>query len=73
MLVFLVWTFFQVMGQTKLVKGTVLDEKKNPISGATVTIKGTITTPNTDNNGVFTILGSTGKDLLLISRNSILC
>ena len=65
--IFLLGTFFQLMGQTKLVKGTVLDEKKNPISGATVTIKGTITSRITDNNGVFTIPVPVGKELLLIS------
>ena len=49
--IFLLGTFFQVMGQSKLVNGTVLDEKKNPISGATVTINGTKTSPNTDIKG----------------------
>ncbi len=67
LLVFLMGTFFQVMGQAKLVKGTVLDEKKNPISGATVTIKGTVTSRVTDNNGNFSISVPSGKELLQIS------
>ena len=59
--IFLLGTFFQVMGQSKLVNGTVLDEKKNPISGATVTIKGTKTSPNTDIKGGGTIRGQLVK------------
>ena len=59
--IFLLGTFFQVMGQSKLVNGTVLDEKKNPISGATVTINGTKTSPNTDIKGGGTIRGQLVK------------
>lgn len=65
--IFLMIAFLQVMGQSKLVKGTVIDERKNPISGATVNIKGTTTSRITDNNGFFTIQVPIDKDLLLVS------
>ena len=47
--------------QGQLVKGTITDENNNPLSGATVTIKGTTLTTSTDESGNFQI--NTGSQL----------
>ncbi len=53
--------------QNKTVKGTVIDEKSNPIVSATVLLKGTRVTKFTDNNGNFSISLPSGKQILAIS------
>ncbi len=58
---------FPALSQNKTVKGMVLDEKKNPIAAATITIKGTTTSRITDNSGNFSIPVPSGKSVLVIS------
>ncbi|TWI85578.1 TonB-linked SusC/RagA family outer membrane protein [Lacibacter cauensis] len=48
------------------VTGTVLDEEKNPVNGATVTVKGTNKATTTNASGNFSI-NAAGKDVLVIS------
>lgn len=57
----------QAIAQNKLVKGTILDEKKLPVVGATITVKGTTVSRVSDNNGNFSINLPAGKDILVIS------
>ncbi|MBL0883391.1 MAG: carboxypeptidase-like regulatory domain-containing protein, partial [Chitinophagaceae bacterium] len=57
----------QAIAQNKLVKGTILDEKKLPVAGATITVKGTTLSRVSDNNGTFSISLPAGKDILVIS------
>jgi TonB-linked SusC/RagA family outer membrane protein len=56
-----------VIAQNKTVKGTVLDDKKIAIAGATIKVKGNNTTRVTDNNGNFSIPISGAKQVLIIS------
>ena len=53
--------------ETRIIKGTVLDEKHQPIQGASVTIKGTKTGVATDSAGHFTIKVNQQKVVLIIS------
>jgi CarboxypepD_reg-like domain len=53
-------------GQTRLITGTVTDEKGDPLSGASVRIKGTKTGLAVDNDGQFRISAKTG-DVLVVS------
>lgn len=55
------------------VKGFVKDDTGQPLSGVTVTIKGTRTATRTDANGRFSIIAATGDILLFtyVGRNSI--
>lgn len=52
--------------QTKTVTGTVMDEKSNPVSNASVLIKGSSTGTTTDADGKFSIQAKPG-DVLVIS------
>ena len=53
-------------GQNRTITGTVTDEKGDPVSAASVKIKGTRTGVSADNNGRFSILAKTG-DVLQIT------
>ena len=53
--------------QTRTVTGTVTDETGNPISNASVLIKGTNTGTSTDNNGAFTINVPDSRNTLVFS------
>jgi len=67
LIIFSVGIVSSAISQTSTLKGSVLDEKKNAIAGATVKLKGTNITRVTDNNGNFTIPITGVKQTLLIS------
>ena len=58
---------FLTMAQTLTVKGTVSDEKKTPIPGVTVAVKGTTIGTITDIDGKYTISVPSGSKLLVFS------
>jgi TonB-dependent starch-binding outer membrane protein SusC len=53
--------------QTKLVTGTVYDEKNVPLQGATVSVKGTNVATTTNNEGKFSVTLSSSVGTLVIS------
>ncbi len=53
--------------ETRVIKGTVLDEKNQPIQGASVLIKGTKTGVATDSAGHFLITIASAKTILVVS------
>ena len=55
----------QVSAQDITVKGTVNGENGTPLSGASITLKGTNKGTTTDNNGAFTISASRGNTLVV--------
>ncbi len=55
----------QVSAQDITVKGTVNGENGAPLSGASITIKGTNKGTTTNNNGAFTISASSGSTLVV--------
>jgi iron complex outermembrane receptor protein len=55
--------------QTKEIKGTVQDDKGNPVPGATISVKGTKTFTTSKTDGSFTIAAKEG-DVLLFSSVS---
>jgi len=63
---FLLSAFFTVSAQAQLVTGTVLDNDKKPVNGATVSVKGTRRATSTDENGKYSI-NARGNDVLVIS------
>lgn len=67
LIIFSIGIVSSAISQTSTLKGSVLDEKKNAIAGATVKVKGTNTTRVTDNNGNFTIPISGLKQTLIVS------
>ncbi len=56
-----------VFAQSKTVTGTVKNETNQPLSGVTVTVKGTNIGTSTDNQGKFSLLLSDDKGSLLFS------
>jgi TonB-dependent starch-binding outer membrane protein SusC len=55
-----------LFSQTRRITGTVLDDKGNPLTGATVTVKNTTTSTSTNQSGAFTItVPATGKTLVV--------
>lgn len=56
-----------VVAQTLNVRGSVLDEKGNPVIGAAVAVKGGKTGTVTDANGKFALKGMKASDVLVIS------
>ncbi len=62
---FLLLTIFTA-AKAQTVTGTVLDEEKQPVNGATVTVKGTNRATITNASGNFSI-NAAGKDVLLFS------
>lgn len=63
---FLIAFALNVQGQTKTIKGQIIDEQKIPIPGASVLIKGKNTSTITDLNGNFKI-DATSSDSLIVS------
>ncbi|MBP7345805.1 MAG: SusC/RagA family TonB-linked outer membrane protein [Sediminibacterium sp.] len=53
-----------LLAQTKKVSGTILNDEAKPLSGVSVTIKGTKTGTQTNASGVFTIDVAEGKSLV---------
>lgn len=51
--------------QGKTLRGTVTDENNAPLSGATINVKGTATSTQTDAAGIFTINASSGQVLVI--------
>ncbi|MEO6313610.1 MAG: SusC/RagA family TonB-linked outer membrane protein [Chitinophagaceae bacterium] len=60
-----------LFAQTATVTGTVNDADSKPVSGATVTVKGTKRATLTNNSGLYTINAS-GTDILVITHVSFL-
>ncbi len=60
-------TMHQVMAQSTVLKGVVLDELKSPVSGATLIVKGTALATAADANGVFTINVPASATTLIVS------
>ncbi|MFT4093361.1 MAG: carboxypeptidase-like regulatory domain-containing protein, partial [Niabella sp.] len=56
-----------VTAQTHTVSGTVMDDQGKPVSGASVTIKGTTTGTKTDETGKFSISAAPNSILLVSS------
>jgi TonB-linked SusC/RagA family outer membrane protein len=67
LLVIGVFIFFHSHAQQKTVTGSVLDEKGQPLSGATITVKGFKTATTTDANGKFTLTIPPGGKSLVVS------
>jgi TonB-linked SusC/RagA family outer membrane protein len=63
----LLLSVFQAHAQVKTIRGTVYDEKNAPVSGASITVKGTTTTRLTDDKGQFSIQLPADKSVLVIS------
>ncbi len=53
--------------QTKIISGVVLDEKNNPIEGATVAVKNSTLAKSTDAKGAFTLSMPANANTLVIS------
>jgi len=49
--------------QIRTITGNVFDDKNSPVSGVTVSVKGTTTATTTGENGSFSIRASTGNEL----------
>ncbi|HEY4966267.1 MAG TPA: carboxypeptidase-like regulatory domain-containing protein, partial [Puia sp.] len=56
----------QALAQKKIT-GKVIDSKKSPVAGVTVTIKGISTGTSTNSAGDFSILVPAGNDILIFS------
>src|SRR4051812_49322312 len=56
--------------QKRMIAGTVVDEKGDPLPGVSVTIKGTHNGTSSDGNGQFKIYASTG-DVLVVTGASL--
>ena len=54
--------------QTKTITGKVTDDKGNPVSGATVMVKGSKGGTSTDSSGNFTLQVPTAAKQLLVSN-----
>lgn len=80
----LLFAFSTAMAQTKTIKGSITNERGQPLSGATVTIKGTSTASTADEAGlysievpgnsavlVFSYVGSGAKEETVGSRTTI--
>ena len=65
--VFFLFVFQQVKAQDRTIHGSVYDERNNPLSGATVTVKGTSIGTAADSIGSFTLTVPTSAKSLLIS------
>ncbi len=64
---FFLFVFQQAMAQERIIKGSVYDEKNNPLSGATVTVKGTSIGTAADSIGSFTLTVPASAKSLVIS------
>ena len=66
--VFFLFVFQQIKAQERTIKGSVYDERNNPLSGATVTVKGTSIGTAADSIGSFTLtIPASAKSLLISS------
>jgi TonB-linked SusC/RagA family outer membrane protein len=65
--VFLLLCLMQTFAQERTVTGKVTDPNGNPVTNASVTVKGDRTGTNTDENGNFSINLSRGKRVLTVS------
>ena len=70
----LLWSFLAsclfigtAIAQNVTINGKVIDEKGDPIAGASVQVKGTRTGANTDANGTFSIKAAKGTTLVVTS------
>src|SRR5215467_7371615 len=68
LVIFLITMSSIVMAQ-RIVSGNILDESKNPVSGATVSVKGTTRQALTNDKGQFSIEANDG-DILIVSHVS---
>ena len=59
--------FQQMNGQSKTISGTVADEKNNPVSGASVTVKGSAAGTAADASGTFNLTVSPTAKVLVVS------
>lgn len=59
--------FQQATAQNKTIKGTVLDEKNNPVAGSSITVKGTAAGTSTDSTGAFTLSIPAAAKTLVVS------
>ena len=55
------------IAQNLTITGKVIDEKGDPISGASVQVKGTRTGVNTDASGAFSVKAASGATLVVTS------
>ena len=53
--------------QKQIVKGTVVDDKRLPLIGASITVKGTNVKTLTNSNGEFSIAVPEGKEILVVA------
>jgi len=68
MLMFILVPFFELSAQQRTIAGKITDQSGNPLSGATVTLKGSDLATTTDSSGAFHVnLNNTGKNILIIS------
>ena len=63
----MLWMFQFAIAQTKTVTGKVTDDKGNPLSGASVVVKGTKSGKATDESGNFSIVVSVSSKALIVS------
>ncbi|HZE84253.1 MAG TPA: carboxypeptidase-like regulatory domain-containing protein, partial [Puia sp.] len=63
----LILLYGQLLSQSRIVSGSVVDEKGNPIPGATVQIKGSRRGTTTTPEGVFSIAAPASAKTLVIS------
>src|SRR4051812_32563375 len=59
--------FQQVIAQDRTIRGSVLDERNNPVTGASITIKGTSIGTAADSSGAFAISVPASAKTLVIS------
>jgi len=57
----------QVAGQNRTITGSVLNERSNPVVGASVTVKGTSIGTSTDSSGTFTLSVPASANTVVIS------
>ncbi|MES2776820.1 MAG: TonB-dependent receptor [Bacteroidota bacterium] len=57
----------QVMAQNRMIKGSVADEKNNPIPGASISVKGSVIGTAADSLGAFTLSVPASAKMLVIS------
>ncbi|WP_255501629.1 TonB-dependent receptor [Olivibacter sp. SDN3] len=56
-----------ISAQAQEIRGRVTDENKQPLGGATVSIKGTTTSVSTNDDGIFAIESASDADVLVVS------
>lgn len=68
-LLYLLFSFLiqQVMAQNRTLRGSVYDERNNPVAGASITVKGTTVGTAADSMGAFTLTVPASANALVIS------